>query len=77
MHVHFEDVLLEEVGVSLASDVQGRDGEGGIEFTVFNDKSPPFPEIFALLELLSRDDVLTTIIDILAERFQEFGEFFF
>lgn len=77
MHIHLEDVLLQEVGVGLASDVQGRDGEGGIEFTVFYDKSPPFSEIFTLLELLSRDYILTTIIDIFVERLQKFLQFFF
>lgn len=77
MHIHFEDVLLEEVWVGLASDVQGRDGEGGIEFTVFNDKSPPFSEIFTLLELLSRHYVFSTIIDIFAERLHKFLQFFF
>lgn len=77
MHIHFEDVLLEEVGVSFASNVQGRNGKGSIKFTVFNNKSPPFSEIFPFLELLSRDDVLASIINIFAERFQEFLKFFF
>ena len=77
MHVDFIDILLEEVRVSLSPDVQGRDGEGSIEFAVFYNKSPPFPEIFTLLELLSRDYVLSTIVDILANWLQEFFQFFF
>lgn len=64
VHINLVDIFLQEVGISLSSDVQGRNGKGSIEFTVFDEKRSPFSEIFTFLKFLWRDYVLTTIVDI-------------
>jgi len=68
MNVDLKKVSLEEIRISLATDMNRKDRVCCIKLAPLNNKSAPFAEILSFFDLFSRRNVLSLSIDVRLER---------
>jgi hypothetical protein len=77
MHIDLVEAPLEEVRISLSSDVHWVDRKSSIELAPLHYKRPPLAEILSFLDLLNRRQKLSGPIDVILEGGDETVNIFF